>query len=109
MEEGEDIQELSARALEKKERRAQNKLLKEADSIGSPASEFETPRGGRKNKKGKSKMPEFDPIPMSGKRKRGGGKSTSMTPSIIDDDDDDRDTVSTCHAIVSVQDVNEKS
>lgn len=32
--------------------------------------------------------------PVSGKRKRGGGKSTSMTPSLIDDDDDDRDTVS---------------
>ncbi|RPD70775.1 hypothetical protein L226DRAFT_615902 [Lentinus tigrinus ALCF2SS1-7] len=91
LEEGEDIQELSARALEKKERRAQSKLVREVESNGSPAPEIDTPRG-RKSKKGKSKMPEFDAIPVSGKRKRGGGKSTSMTPSIIEDEDDDRDT-----------------
>ncbi|RDX51493.1 hypothetical protein OH76DRAFT_1454783 [Lentinus brumalis] len=91
LEEGEDIHELSARALEKKERRAQNKMMRDVDSIGSPAPEIETPRG-RKGKKGKAKMPDFEPSPVvSGKRKRGGGKSTSMTPSIIEDDDDDRD------------------
>ncbi|KAI0735883.1 SNF2 family N-terminal domain-containing protein [Earliella scabrosa] len=92
LEEGEDLQELSARALEKKERRAQNKLLRDVESNGSPAPDLDTPRS-RKSKKGKSKAPDFDAMtPVSGKRKRAGGKSTSMTPSIIDDDDDERDT-----------------
>ena len=98
MEEGEDIQELSERAREKKERRVQNKLLKEAETVDSPGPDLDTPRGGRKNKKGKGKIPaaDFDvgTPASSSKRKRGGGKSTSMTPSLIDDDDDERDTVS---------------
>ena len=102
MEDGEDIQELSERAREKKERRAQNKILKEVEPIGSPGPDLETPRGGRKNnKKGKGKVAataDFDigtPVGNS-KRKRGNGKSTSMTPSLIDDEDDERDTVSYC-------------
>lgn len=99
MEEGEDLQELSERAREKKERRAQNKLLKEVEPVGSPGPDLDTPRGGRKNnKKGKGKVPaaDFDigtPVGNS-KRKRGNGKSTSMTPSLVDDEDDERDTVS---------------
>ncbi|PIL29895.1 hypothetical protein GSI_07805 [Ganoderma sinense ZZ0214-1] len=98
LEEGEDIQELSERAREKKERRAQNKLLKEVESVGSPGPELDTPRGGRKNnKKGKGKVAaaDFDigtPVGNS-KRKRGNGKSTSMTPSLVDvDEDEERDT-----------------
>ncbi|TCD61184.1 hypothetical protein EIP91_008809 [Steccherinum ochraceum] len=90
LEDGEDLQELSQRAIEKKERRAANKLLKETDSRDSPALEIDTPRG-RKGKKGKGKAADlsFD-IPASGKRKRG-MKSMSVTPSINDDDEDDRD------------------
>ncbi|CDO74808.1 hypothetical protein BN946_scf185001.g56 [Trametes cinnabarina] len=88
LEEGEDLQELSERAREKKERRATNKLLKQTESNGSPVPDFETPRS-RKSKKGKGKA-ELD-VPASGKRKRGGGKSTSMTPSVVEDDDDERD------------------
>ena len=106
MEEGEDIQELSERAREKKERRAQNKLIKEAESVGSPGPDLDTPRGGRKNnKKGKGKVAaaDFDigtPVGNS-KRKRGNGKSTSMTPSLVDvDEDDERDTVSCQQCVV---------
>ncbi|KAI0353138.1 hypothetical protein OH77DRAFT_1458548 [Trametes cingulata] len=91
LEEGEDIQELSERAREKKERRATNKLLRQAESNGSPAPEFETPRSRKANKKGKGKADLDVVAPPSAKRKRGGGKSTSMTPSIIEDDDDERD------------------
>ncbi|OSD05650.1 hypothetical protein PYCCODRAFT_1384571 [Trametes coccinea BRFM310] len=89
LEEGEDLQELSERAREKKERRATNKLLKQTDSHESPGPEFETPRSRKSGKKGKAKA-ELD-VPASGKRKRGGGKSTSMTPSVIEEDDDERD------------------
>ncbi|TBU43114.1 SNF2 family N-terminal domain-containing protein [Dichomitus squalens] len=96
LEEGEDLQELSERAREKKERRAQNKLLKDIDIVDSPGPDLDTPRGSRKNKKGKGKVPaaDFDlgTPASSSKRKRGGGKSTSMTPSLIDDEDDERDT-----------------
>ncbi|KAI0656799.1 SNF2 family N-terminal domain-containing protein [Cubamyces menziesii] len=88
LEEGDDLQELSERAREKKERRATNKLLRQAESAGSPGPDLDTPRS-RKSKKGKGKA-ELD-VPASGKRKRGGGKSTSMTPSVVDDDDDERD------------------
>ena len=100
LEDGEDIQELSARALEKKERRAASKIVREAESVGSPAPEIDTPRN-RKGKKGKAKMPEFEATPASSKRKRGGGKSTSMTPSLMDDDDEERDTVSALHLLSS--------
>ncbi|KAI8983220.1 SNF2 family N-terminal domain-containing protein [Trametes punicea] len=88
LEEGEDLQELSERAREKKERRATNKLIRQAELNDSPGPELDTPRS-RKSKKGKGKA-ELD-IPASGKRKRGGGKSTSMTPSVVDDEDEDRD------------------
>ncbi|KAI0641156.1 SNF2 family N-terminal domain-containing protein [Trametes meyenii] len=89
LEEGEDIQELSERAREKKERRATNKLLKQTDSNGSPAPEYDTPRSRKSSKKGKSKA-DLDPATVpSSKRKRGGG--TSVTPSIIDDEEEERD------------------
>lgn len=97
MEDGEDIQELSERNRERKDKRAANKLVREAESRGSPALEVETPRGGRKTtKKGKAKAdPVFDATPLSGKRKRGGMKSMSVTPSINnDEDDEERDFVS---------------
>ncbi|KAI0668688.1 SNF2 family N-terminal domain-containing protein [Trametes maxima] len=91
LEEGEDIQELSERAREKKERRATNKLLKQTDSNGSPAPEYDaTPRSRKSSKKGKGKA-DLDAVAApGGKRKRGGG--TSVTPSIIDDEEEERDT-----------------
>ncbi len=99
LEEGEDIQELSERARDKKERRATNKLVRQAESIGSPVPEFESPRPRKSNKKGKAKA-ELE-VPASSKRKRGGGKSTSMTPSIIEEDDDERDAVCGLHCLTS--------
>lgn len=83
--------------MEKKERRAQNKVVRDAES-NSPAPDFDTPRG-RKNKKGKAKTVDIEvATPVNGKRKRAaGGKSTSMTPSLIEEDDDERDTVSSLH------------
>ncbi|CAL1697367.1 unnamed protein product [Somion occarium] len=93
LEEGEDIQELSERNRERKDRRATNKLLREAESRGSPALEVETPRGSRKAKKGKAKAePAFDAVAVGGKRKRGGMKSMSVTPSINEEEDEERDT-----------------
>ncbi|KAI0825398.1 SNF2 family N-terminal domain-containing protein [Trametes gibbosa] len=89
LEDGDDIQELSERAREKKERRATTKLVKQTESVGSPVPEFETPRNRKSAKKGKAKA-ELD-VPASTKRKRGGGKSTSMTPSFIEEDDEERD------------------
>ena len=87
------MQELSERSRANKERRAVNKLVREAESRNSPAFDEDTPRN-RKNKKGKSKMVEqlYDATPLSnGKRKR--GKAMSITPSLNGDDDDDRDVV----------------
>ncbi|KAH9938975.1 P-loop containing nucleoside triphosphate hydrolase protein [Epithele typhae] len=87
VEDGEDIQELSERAREKKDRRAATKAVRETES-NSPAPDFETPRG--RKKKGKGKASELDVLtPASTKRKRGGGKST--TP-LLEEDDDDRDS-----------------
>lgn len=94
LEDGEDVVELSERARDKKDRRATNKLLKDAEASnrGTPASDSDS--RGRKGKKGKGKLnaPDFD-TPIGNKRKRGGMKSMSVTPSIADDDDDDRDQV----------------
>ncbi|KAL6305657.1 SNF2 family N-terminal domain-containing protein [Sparassis latifolia] len=87
LEEGEDIQELSERAREKKDRRTANRLLKEIDA--SPVPDLDAPRG-RKGKKGKGKAVDQDATPANGKRKRG-MKSMSITPS-NDDDDEERDT-----------------
>lgn len=57
-------------------------------------SDEESPDGrGRKKGKGRSKKDEYDIGPSNGKRKRGGGKSMSVTPSYIEDDDDIRDNV----------------
>lgn len=90
LEEGEDLQELSERARERKDR-SRGGSRRDVDSIDSPAADIDTPRG-RKGRKGKGKAIIDDSV-TSGKRKRGGGKATSVTPSIQDDDDDDRDTV----------------
>ncbi|KAF8971597.1 SNF2 family N-terminal domain-containing protein [Flammula alnicola] len=67
LEDGEDIQELTERARDKKDRRAQNKLLRE--EAKSKANEYESAAGS--------------------KRKRG-IKSLSVTPE-ADDDDEDHD------------------
>ena len=91
MEEGEDLQELSERAREKKERRMVTKLMKDAESSAraTPASDIDS--RGRKGRKGKAKAMDYE-LPASGKRKRG-NKSMSVTPSIADDDDDDHESV----------------
>jgi ATP-dependent helicase STH1/SNF2 len=88
LEDGEDLQELSERTKEKKERRLNNKLLKEAEASarGTPVSDDSR---GRKVKKGKNKVEDYS---LGSKRKRG-QKSMSVTPSIAEDEDDDHDPV----------------
>jgi len=98
LEDGEDLQDLVDRSRDKKDRRATNKLLKDAEASGRGTPISDTDSRGRRGKKGKSKMNalDYDPSPVSGKRKRG-LKSMSVTPSINDDDDDDRDLVCSMH------------
>ena len=93
LEGGEDVQELADRAREKKERRAQNKLLRDTEASGrnTPASDSVDGRG-RKPKKGKAKA-NNDYGPAAGSKRKRGLKSMSATPD-IDDDDDDHDSVS---------------
>lgn len=86
------MQDLVDRSRDKKERRATNKLLKDAGASGRGTPISDTDSRGRKGKKGKSKMNDYEPAPVGGKRKRG-MKSMSVTPSINGDDDDDRDSV----------------
>ncbi|KAJ3807011.1 SNF2-family ATP dependent chromatin remodeling factor snf21 [Lentinula aff. lateritia] len=88
LEDGEDLQELTDKTRERKERRATNKLLKEAEvsNRGTPASDTES--RGRRGRKAKSKLNHDEPAAGS-KRKRGAMKSMSVTPSIAEDDDDD--------------------
>lgn len=90
VEDGEDLQELADKARGKKDRRATNKILKESETPGrsTPASET----GGRKARKGKAKMADFEPSAAPGKRKRG-MKSMSVTPSVNEEDEEDRDSV----------------
>ncbi|KAG2023767.1 SNF2-family ATP dependent chromatin remodeling factor snf21 [Coprinopsis cinerea AmutBmut pab1-1] len=89
LEEGEDIQELTERAREKKERRLANKLLKEESARGTPASEGGDGRGRKKKGKAKATDSEYSAIlPAGSKRKRGGQKSHSATPSIADEDEE---------------------
>ncbi|KAF8575918.1 hypothetical protein K439DRAFT_1640966 [Ramaria rubella] len=63
--------------------------IEEDSSVGSPVPDSR----GRKGKgKGRSKKEnDYDSAPSNGKRKRGGGKSMSVTPSYLEDDDDGRD------------------
>lgn len=93
VEDGEDLQELADRTRGKKERRVANRLLKESETPGrsTPASETDGGRGGRKNKKGKGKAPEYEPPAAAGKRKRG-AKAMSATPSVNEEEEDDRDS-----------------
>ncbi len=89
LEDGEDLQEVSERAREKKDRRFNNRLLKEAEASarGTPVSDIDN--RGRKPKKGKNKVEELN---LGTKRKRG-QKSMSVTPSIADDEEEDHDSV----------------
>ncbi|KAI3622262.1 rsc complex subunit [Moniliophthora roreri] len=96
LEEGEDLEELSLQKRERKERRATNKLLRDAEASGrgTPISEPEAgPSGRGRKKKGRPPKNPVEESPIVvGKRKRGGMKSMSVTPSIAEDDDeDDRD------------------
>lgn len=63
-------------------------------------SEEDSPEGrGRKKGKGRPKKDDFEVASSNGKRKRGGGKSLSVTP-FLEDDDDARDIVCSyfrCH------------
>ena len=88
LEEGEDIQELSERAKDKKERRVQNKLLKENDASGrgTPASEVDG--RGRKPKKGKAKAIDYESTVPSGSKRKRGIKSLSVTPEGDDEEED---------------------
>ncbi|KAF8168355.1 SNF2-family ATP dependent chromatin remodeling factor snf21 [Crassisporium funariophilum] len=90
LEEGEDINELAEKARDKKERRIQNKLLKDADvsGRGTPASDVDG--RGRKPKKGKAKANDYDGAVPSGSKRKRGIKSLSVTPE-VDDDDEDHD------------------
>ncbi|KAL1739227.1 hypothetical protein HDZ31DRAFT_49722, partial [Schizophyllum fasciatum] len=86
LEDGEDLEELSER---NRKRRAVDRLRD--DSLrGTPVSDTES-RGGRKGRKGKGRMaaPDFDGSEVGSKRKRGAGKSISVTPSVNGDDEDD--------------------
>lgn len=93
LEEGEDVEELQDKARDKKERRAANKLLKEASASarGTPVA-FDSDTKGRRGRKPKNKLPppDFDLTPAGNKRKRI-SKDVSLTPSVNGDDDDDRD------------------
>jgi ATP-dependent helicase STH1/SNF2 len=92
LEEGEDLQELTDRARERKERRVTNKLLKEVEVSrrGTPASDADTNRG-RKGKKGKGKATDYEP--NAGSKRKRGMKSMSVTPSVNGDDEDEPDQV----------------
>lgn len=92
VEDGEDLQELADRTRGKKERRATNKILKESETPGRSTPASETDGRGRKARKGKAKMPEYEPPAAAGKRKRG-MKSMSVTPSVNEEDEEDRDSV----------------
>jgi ATP-dependent helicase STH1/SNF2 len=93
LEDGEDLQELSERARDKKDRRSTSKFTKDTDisARGTPASD--DTRNRKNNKKGKTKSGDYETsLPAGSKRKRG-TKSSSVTPSIADDEDEDHDQV----------------
>ncbi|KAG6371548.1 SNF2-family ATP dependent chromatin remodeling factor snf21 [Boletus reticuloceps] len=91
VEDGEDLQELVDKARGKKERRAANKIMKEGETPGRSTPASETDGRGRKARKGKAKMADYEPPAAAGKRKRG-MKSMSVTPSVNEDDEEDRDS-----------------
>jgi|ERR1700722_17588773 len=95
LEDGEDLQELVERTRDKKDRRVINKLLRETETSGRGTPISDTESRGRKGKKGKGKMnaPDYEPVLPAGSKRKRGGKSLSVTPSVNDDDDDDRDQV----------------
>lgn len=101
MEEGEDLQELTDRARERKERRVANKLLKDVEMSrrGTPASDVDTTRG-RKGKKGKGKATDYEP--NAGSKRKRGMKSLSVTPSVNGDDEEEPDQVIVCSIIFAV-------
>jgi ATP-dependent helicase STH1/SNF2 len=92
LEEGEDFDDIQDRAREKKERRATNKLLKEASASGRGTPASDSDGRGRRGRKPKGKLPavDFDSTPAGGKRKRG-NKAYSETPSVNGDEEEDRD------------------
>ncbi|KIK70339.1 hypothetical protein GYMLUDRAFT_32342 [Collybiopsis luxurians FD-317 M1] len=89
LEEGEDLQELTDKTRERKERRATNKLLRDAEASNRATPASDTESRGRRGRKAKVKV--NDEPATGSKRKRAAMKSMSVTPSVDDDDDDDRD------------------
>lgn len=92
LEDDEDIDDVIAKARDRNQRRAANKLLRESEgqsSRNSPA--VEEPKRKKKGRPPKNPVEEYEPI-SNGKRKRG-GKAPSVTPSIAGDDDEARDSV----------------
>ncbi|KAF7310438.1 hypothetical protein HMN09_00585900 [Mycena chlorophos] len=85
LEDGEDLEELADRARRRNAARALE------SGRGTPVSD--TDSRSRKGRKGKGRNAEYEPALLSGKRKRG-GNSVSVTPSIADMDDDDDDRIS---------------
>lgn len=90
VEDGEDLQELADRAREKKERRVTNKLITDSETPGRSTPASETDRG--RKRKGKTKMADYEPPAVAGKRKRP-MKSMSVTPSVNEEEEEDRDSV----------------
>ncbi|KAF5392562.1 hypothetical protein D9757_002111 [Collybiopsis confluens] len=89
LEDGEDLQQLTDKTRERKERRATNKLLKDAETSNRATPASDTESRGRRGRKAKAKV--NDEPAAGSKRKRGGMKSMSVTPSLADDDDDEDD------------------
>ncbi|KZS90363.1 hypothetical protein SISNIDRAFT_488568 [Sistotremastrum niveocremeum HHB9708] len=88
VEEEEDLDELMERNRERKERRAQNKLIRERDDSATPGPDGDY-KGKRSKGKGRARDDYEVGIIGSVKRKRGG--KDSATPSINGDADDSRD------------------
>lgn len=89
---GEDPSEIAAA------KRAKRGIVDYADED----SDEESPEGrGRKKGKGRTKKDDFEVASSNGKRKRGGGKSLSVTP-FLEDDDDARDIVCSCFRCHSI-------
>ena len=94
LEDDEDLDEVIAKARDKNQRRAANKLLRESEgqsSRNSPA--VEEPKRKKKGRPPKNPVEDYEPI-SNGKRKRP-GKAASVTPSVVGDDDESRDAVRT--------------
>ncbi|GJJ08782.1 hypothetical protein Clacol_003001 [Clathrus columnatus] len=84
---GEDPSEIAAA------RKAKRGIIDYADDdSGDESPDGRVDGRGRKKGKGRSKKDDYEVVPLNGKRKRGPGKSMSVTPSYLEEDDDARDS-----------------